>query len=362
MGKQRDTWETRGFGSLSSWEIRKLTDEFGTRRTARLLEMPKSTVHDIRKNASPRKYALPSEGYIRAHTAMALTENSGSAKSTSSSTEGSCGASTTQRGGRSCKSQCSKKGKKLLIIPDAHAHPEYDNDRFCWLGDYIHEVQPDIVVCIGDFADMPSLSLYDKGKRSFEGRRYVRDVSASVEALENLHEYGGHVLAEAEKWIFYGNHEDRINRAANDAAQLEGLISVGDLQFKRHGWKEVSFGESASIGGIRFSHYFTSGVLGRPIGGCHIGSSLCSKLHQSAVQGHSHLLDHAERTRPDGQKIFGLSVGCYTHPKMIEGWNRSTHHTWWRGVVLINELDGEGYYDRIEFRTMRSIRRDHEVT
>ena len=45
---------------------------------------------------------------------------------------------------------------KLLIIPDAHAEPNYDNDRFTWLGNLIFEEKPDVVVCLGDWFDMAS--------------------------------------------------------------------------------------------------------------------------------------------------------------------------------------------------------------
>ena len=58
--------------------------------------------------------------------------------------------------------------KKLLIIPDCHAHPDYDNNRFDWLGNLIIEERPDTILCLGDLADMPSLSSYDK--RSEERR------------------------------------------------------------------------------------------------------------------------------------------------------------------------------------------------
>ena len=60
---------------------------------------------------------------------------------------------------------------KLLIIPS------HDNDRFTWLGNLIFEEKPDVVVCLGDWFDMASLSSHDKGKKSFEGRRYKQDVA-----------------------------------------------------------------------------------------------------------------------------------------------------------------------------------------
>ena len=53
----------------------------------------------------------------------------------------------------------------LLVICDPHAHPNYDNKRFTDLGRFIVKTRPDIIVCIGDMADMPSLSMYDKGTK-----------------------------------------------------------------------------------------------------------------------------------------------------------------------------------------------------
>ena len=45
---------------------------------------------------------------------------------------------------------CTTKGDgmtpKLLIIPDAHAEPNYDNDRFTWLGNLIFEEKPTIML------------------------------------------------------------------------------------------------------------------------------------------------------------------------------------------------------------------------
>ena len=60
----------------------------------------------------------------------------------------------------------------LMIIPDAHAHPDYNNERFRAVGRLLMEEQPECVVCLGDLADLPSLSSYDRGTKGFEGRRY----------------------------------------------------------------------------------------------------------------------------------------------------------------------------------------------
>jgi len=156
-----------------------------------------------------------------------------------------------------------------------------------------------------------------------------------------------------------GNHEDRITRAINSQAELDGTIGIQDLQYEGFGWEVIPFKRCVTIEGITFSHYFTTGISGRPISSLHIGHTLVSKLHCSAVQGHSHLYNHAEHTRPDGQKIFGLSAGCFSHPEYSESWCRDTEHQWWRGIVMLEELDGEGYYDGVRTVTLRRIMRDY---
>ena len=257
---------------------------------------------------------------------------------------------------------------KLLIIPDAHAHPDYDNDRFEWLGKYIMDTRPDVIVCLGDWADMPSLSSYDKGKKSFEGRRYRRDIASAIDAQERF--FGPmrkhnkrKALWKEKKYkprlvMTLGNHEDRIDRVINDTPELDGAIGISDLRYEDFGWEIYPYQVPCTIGGIAFCHCFATGVSGRPIGGVNHARNMMNKLHSSAVVGHSHLVDWAEGSRVDGTKIFGLVAGCYSHFDQKEGWNLATEHLWWRGIVVLDELDGEGYYDRMEHITMRKLRRD----
>ena len=73
-----------------------------------------------------------------------------------------------------------------LIIPDTQAKPGVPMDHLGWIGEYIVERKPDVIVHLGDHADMPSLSSYDVGKRVFEGRRYVADIEAANAAFDVL--------------------------------------------------------------------------------------------------------------------------------------------------------------------------------
>lgn len=240
---------------------------------------------------------------------------------------------------------------KLFIIPDAHAHPEYDNERFDALGEFMLKEavasKGDMrIICLGDFADMPSLSSYDKGTKGFEGRRYDRDVEATHDASERLfaamYQYN-HQRARNKKSMLFvettmtlGNHEDRINRAVNAQPELDGKLGMNDLQFE-HWWDTVvPYREITNIQGFAVSHSLPSGVSGRPVGGANLAARLLTIGHCSSIVGHSHTYDTAERTRYTGEKMLGINAGCFVHPDFREGWCANTVHMWWRGITIID--------------------------
>ena len=74
----------------------------------------------------------------------------------------------------------------ILIIADTQVKPTESLEYILWIGKYIHDTKPDIILMIGDWWDFPSLSSYDKGKASSEGRRFVDDLTAGNKGLELL--------------------------------------------------------------------------------------------------------------------------------------------------------------------------------
>ena len=205
--------------------------------------------------------------------------------------------------------------KSILIVGDAHAKPGVSNERFSWLADYAYDKKVDIIVDMGDWADMPSLSSYDIGKKSYEGRRYCQDIQAAVEAREifsdrfekrNKANRGRHEAKLApEKLSLGGNHDEgRIARVVEEDPKLDGLIGIKDLKYDEYGWKYVPYRTPVTIQGFNFCHYFASGVMGRPIGGEVPALSLLRKQFSSCVAGHNHLWDVAHRTRPDGKRVW----------------------------------------------------------
>lgn len=241
----------------------------------------------------------------------------------------------------------------ILLIPDAHATPDHHNDRFKLIGNLAVERQPEYIVCIGDFADMPSLSTYDKGTKKFEGRRYKKDIAATLDAQEkmfapiieyNKKQKANHKSRYKPKLIMtIGNHENRINRAANAQAELDGVISIDDLGYKKFGWKVYPFLEPVIVEGIAFQHYFTSGVMGRPIGGKNQASRLLTEQHMSCIQGHTHTRDMAEQITASGKRITGLVCGCYLDVDQYEDYAGPANAMWWKGLVMLNDVNGGEY-------------------
>lgn len=248
-------------------------------------------------------------------------------------------------------------GKTHLIIPDPHAAPGEDLSRFTYLGNLIHAVKPDVVVCIGDWADMPSLCSYDKGTKGFEGRRYKKDIEASCQAQDMMFKPIRAAKKKLPRFVMTtGNHDyGRINKAIEKEAVLDGTISVQDLQFKDFGWETYDFLDPVEIDGVYYAHYFPTGVMGRATSGEHQAYTLLTKQFVSCTQGHTHTRDFAERTAPDGRRLMGLVTGCYIDRK--HEYAGEANKMWWSGVVVKREVE-QGQYD-MEFINYNKIKREY---
>ena len=151
---------------------------------------------------------------------------------------------------------------RILVIPDCQVKENIPLQHLEWAGKAICEYRPDVVVNIGDFADMPSLSTHDvKGSKYFEGLRYKKDVEVVKQAMQQLlaplrslqkaQKDAKHKVYKPRLVLTLGNHENRINRAVNNNPTLEGLISVKDLGYEKD-WEVFEFLHPVFISGIGF--------------------------------------------------------------------------------------------------------------
>tara|TARA_B110000503_G_scaffold121466_1_gene185076 strand:+ start:1461 stop:2231 length:771 start_codon:yes stop_codon:yes gene_type:complete len=232
---------------------------------------------------------------------------------------------------------------KHLIIPDTQVKPNTPIDHLNWAGQYAVKMRPDVIVHIGDHWDMESLSSYDKGKKSFEGRRYTKDIEAGIIGMETflkpIRDEQSRLRRNKEKqWkprlVFtLGNHENRITRAIENDPMLDGLIGFKDFKLESMGWEVIPFLEVVVIDGIAYAHYFTSGIMGRPVSSAR---NMLSKKMQSCIMGHVQDRDIAFGRRADGTNLLGLFAGIfYQHD---EDYLTAQTNGSWRGVWILNEV------------------------
>lgn len=240
---------------------------------------------------------------------------------------------------------------KILVLPDCQCKPDDDFKFLGYIGQYLVDKKPDIFLCLGDFADMQSLSTHDVGTKDFEGRRYTADCMAAMDAMDALMrplwEYNAQQIKNhKERYhprlvMLYGNHEDRITRAANRDAKLDGLICLEDLAYEAHGWEVHPFLEVVIIEGVAFSHYFVSGVKGLPIA---TAALQLNKVHMSCVAGHQQGKQIATGRRADGALLTSIISGsCYEHDEAYMGKQGNKH---WRGCFMMHQV-ANGSFDEM---------------
>jgi hypothetical protein len=234
---------------------------------------------------------------------------------------------------------------RIVVVPDTQVHDGIDLSYLNHISQYIVEKKPDYVVHIGDHWDMPSLSSYDFGKRQFEGRRYRNDIDVGNYGMDILTQP---ILDEVDRlernkkkrWFpklhfLMGNHENRISRAVDNDAKLEGAIGLADLRLGA--WTVHSFLDPLFIENVAFNHYFTTGLAGRPAS---TASAQLNKQHMSCIAGHQQGLQIATGKRADGALLTSVIAGsAYPHEEAYLGVQGNKH---WRGILVLNDVhDGE---------------------
>lgn len=229
---------------------------------------------------------------------------------------------------------------KILVIPDTQVKPGVETAYMRRIGQYIMSLddKPTHIVHIGDHWDMPSLSSYDKGKKSFEGRRYKKDILSGNVAMDQFFEpidvwnrINGDIY-KPEFHFHFGNHEHRVNRAIELQPEFEDVIGLQDMSLSR--WTTHKFQAVNIINGVAFSHFFTTGVMGRPASSA---KALINQKHMSCVMGHVQKVDIAYGDRPDGKKMTAIFAGtCYEHDEDYLG---PQGNNCFRGIWILNEVE-----------------------
>lgn len=224
--------------------------------------------------------------------------------------------------------------KTILVVADTQCKSEEDLEYMLWIGHYIAEKQPDVIIHIGDHYDFPSLSSYDKGKSSAEGKRLVKDIEAGNIGFEYLNmAMQKHKGYNPRKIFCLGNHEHRLDRYIDDNPELIGTLGTDLLPFEKYGWEVHPFLKPVEVNGIFFVHYLANPMNGKPYGGN--AMNILKTVGRSFVVGHKQILDVAIRPTIDGKQQIGIVNGaCYDHMEGYKGWQGNNH---FRGLTVLHE-------------------------
>lgn len=256
-----------------------------------------------------------------------------------------------------------------LWIPDTQCKPGIRLDYLRWAGQYavdhfLERGKPLKIIHAGDHWDMPSLSSYDKGKGKMEGRRVDKDLQAGNDGFAALDDpirdweqrtARKRNRALLEKHFLFGNHEDRITRAIDQDAQLDGLLSLDHCDTRD--WQRHEFLRPVVIDGVVYCHYFISPGNGKAMSGENLKLRL-KNLGHSFTQGHAQTFDYATRF-VNGQQQCGLVAGAYyVHDEDYKGFQGNAH---WRGLVACHAVD-KGAYEIMQISLKYLCRRYEGVS
>jgi len=221
---------------------------------------------------------------------------------------------------------------RVVCIGDAHDSPAIpDKSRFEWMGRYIRDTKPDLVIQIGDFATMDSLSTHTpnhtldgKLKPSFEN-----DMGSFNLALQAMQIDG------VDRHITLGNHERRLYAYENENPEMAGKLSATiDSILKNNGWTYSPYGTPYSVGGVSFVHACLN-KLGKTYGGKNAeGGAIANDAIGDWVIGHSHV-ERRHRAPKLGHNnyIQIINVGCALPDQHIEDYAQHSLTGWSYGIA-----------------------------
>lgn len=256
------------------------------------------------------------------------------------------------------------KPQTILYIPDVHAKSTDRLFRFNALAAWLtnRRLKFDAVIQGGDLWDMESLCSYDNTSPEYYERHFWDEFSVGLDALDRIEvltkRFGN---KSCPLYMLEGNHENRYNKwmASDNRLRTSPFPQTVEslIRFYRPTSKVnyFPFLQPMVMHDISFSHYFVSGLMGRPISGERPAANLLRSQFMSVVACHSHTYDFAERTRSDGRKVYALVGGCFVDPDDPFKFAGAARKLWWNGVSILHvTAPGEFDVEAVSLERMNS--------
>lgn len=228
---------------------------------------------------------------------------------------------------------------RLVAIGDAHDSPSIpDKSRFEWMGAYVNEIKPDVVVQIGDFATLDSLNGHVPNE-TFQGKSkpsYMADMESFNLALDAMQIDDG-----IERHCTLGNHERRLYLFEDKAPEAYGMMQFElDRIFARHKWTYSPYGQIQYYGGVGFTHAALN-RLGKTYGGKNAENTICNDAIHDMVVGHSHVERMIRQPKiGTNNYVQVLNLGCALPDGHVEDYAKHALTGWTWGIYDITIQHG----------------------
>ena len=216
---------------------------------------------------------------------------------------------------------------KYIVFSDAHVEPGDNLYRFDWLGSVIVHTQPQVIVQLGDFASMLSLSHWDQNKKLImEGRRFYDDVSiaktavrrmfAPLQKLQDKQRQQKHKVYKPSIIWCDGNHEEWITRYNEHNPEMHQYVKPfytyirKTLENVSMDVVHVPYKGYHIRDGIAFTHCPIM-ANGNPIGGKYVNEKALDLFHTHIVFGHTHRFLHSHRYLHGHGLKQAINTGCF---------------------------------------------------
>ena len=228
--------------------------------------------------------------------------------------------------------------KRHLLIPDTQLKPGVRTEHLHHAGLYIAQHRPDVIVVIGDWYDMHSLSSYSS-RRALEGRRVRADIDAGNAGLRRFVGPWIGIPGYNPRLVYtLGNHEQRLERYLGDHPELDGYLGFDSFEFEHYGFEVYPFLKPVEIDGIQYCHFFPQGPNGAVMQnkrGQPNAQTQVRRVGQSSVAGHKQGLDYALQESLSGRKHGIIAGSFYAH---TENYKTPMGNDHWRGMVMLNRV------------------------
>jgi hypothetical protein len=240
---------------------------------------------------------------------------------------------------------------RILCIPDTQIRRGVNIDHIEWVANYARDKRFDVIVQLGDWFDMPSLSSYDRGKKASHDKYLQDDFDAGNDGLARFEKPLSSIArtySPRKVWV-PGNHDGfdpgtRIWRHIQEYPNLSKTIVPGCMHWDKYNWLSGRFLKPYTISGVSFVHYCAlnaSGTVSNGKHGCD-ATAQARRMGRSTVSGHRQGIDIKYQYTPSKTITSVVAGSFYSHD---ETYLTLQGKRYWRGVVVLNDVRPDGSFD-----------------